>query len=535
VPVDWLFGVPRADLDSQERVAAEQLAADPAAAAIPDDEAELFFCAAYVVSNLPAHTTEELARAFGVRLSHAGPKGHRRAVLQTLRLWGKPKVRNFLINLVPNVFMGPYPDVNERGHLWTEELFAEAFHGGWNIVWLVHVRRLLGKADTLTEWMSSLHEVAPAHFQLSLNYSRLTLRRLVYPEAEAERAQQQSAAAAAPAATLAELRVKDRQTGTLRQDLRRLEQDRKRLKERARRAELEARAMLSQARGEVEAARKSLRALRAAQERELADQDRRFKAQVASLREQLAAVTAAFAQSLSHALDRASAPIMQGRTVTVAGGRPEEAEIHRLLVESLGALLVPEGGDVTLQAAGSFAAFERQLRSHALQQVLIKCDGLFRRKEERPGIAVSAFQVHAGGEAIYADGRVVCCGPLAGSLQAEYGAATLALKWLQEVAPAPGARVEVWIDCRPLVGRLARHTPARRKAGCVLLDTAARRLIRELRSRGFELRLRWVPRAEVHAVDRLCDLTYREARWYHRRRAQSYSAPLKGFLQSAGL
>jgi len=319
-------------------------------------------------------------------------------------------------------------------------------------------------------------------------------------------------------------------SGTLRQNVRRLEQDRKRLKERIRAAELDARALLTQARGEVAAARRALQERQVAQERELAGAVHRYETEQARLRERIDAARAEFSRTLLGMAARAPLHVLQGRTVTVTGvvGDPEP---YHLLVESLGAALVAEGGEVVLAASAGFAAIERELRSLALQRVLIKCDGLYRKKDGRPGIAMSGVQVHLGGESVHEHSDIVCCGPATGSLMAEYGAVAMALSWLLAVGPTPTTRAEIWSDCRSLLARLRRERNPRRKVGCVMLHKTVRRLIRQLREKGCEVQFRWVPRAQVHAVDRLCDRGYRELTWYHRWAGRPI-APLQGFLRT---
>jgi ribonuclease HI len=303
-----------------------------------------------------------------------------------------------------------------------------------------------------------------------------------------------------------------------------------------RRAELQAKAILAEARGEVEAARKALLEEQAGWARTLADQMRQFDLQAADLQREIAAARAAFIGSLAAlAAGTGAARPLDGRTFTLPDPQPADSEACRLLAESLGAALVPAGGERLPGPAENLTDLERRLRQAALQDVLIKCDGLYRRKADRPGIAVSAFEVHARGQVICRGGNVTCSGRAAGSLMAEYGAAAMALRWLYAAGLAPGSRAEIWIDCRPLVLSLRRKHAGQRKRGCVQLDRAAKRLLHALHLRGCAVEIRWVPRDEVYAVDRLCDLVYREAAWYHRRRNSVYNVPLRRFLRSARL
>jgi ribonuclease HI len=505
------------------------LAADPAAAAISDDEAEAFFAAAFVVRYSVSSESNLIWRAFGVHTSHSGEKARRRAAIMVLRKWKDPKVRERLLWLVPNMSFNQFPDVATHPDVWTDEYFQDAYALDMNIIWLVRVRRALGMAESLSEWLQSLDEFAERRYRFYLNVARCMLRRIVYHDPALEERQAETAVAAQATLTQ-ELREKDRLSGVLRRDVRSLEQDRKRLREQARRAELKARAVLTEARGEVAAARRVLTERQAAQERELAEQARRFEAELSRLRAQAAAARADFVHSLSD-LAAHRHDVLSGRAVTVVG-READREVHRLQVESLGGILALEGGDVVLSAESGFAALERSLRSLAFERVLVKCDGLHRRKDGRPGIAMSGFQVHMGNETVWRQSRVVCCGPTSGSLMAEYGAVTMAMSWLLAAGADSGAKLEIWSDCRALVNRLHRRQPARRKLGCITLDKTVRRLMQQLRKQGCEVHLRWVPRVEVHAVDRLCAHAYYNLAWYHRS-AKQPRASLKSFLRAA--
>ncbi|MDB4896304.1 MAG: hypothetical protein JWN15_2566 [Firmicutes bacterium] len=521
---DWLFALPRAEINAQERIVAAWLAADPAAAAIPDAEAELFCAAAYMVRYFDGGYWTKLCRVANVPVSHTGPKAKRRATLMILRRWKDATVRTFLTDLIPRCGMGAFPDAATQAHRLTDECFARAYQDGLHIMWMIHVRRYLGKARGLQKWLKSLDSFAPRQYKLWLSVGRLTLRRIVYPELGPDRAAQEAAAAVQP--ELAdELRTKDRQSGALRQNVRRLQQDRRHLKDRARRAEQEARTLLTQARGEVAGAHRALKAQWAAQERELAELARKQAGELATLRARLVGARDEFARTLASVVATGPVDLLRGRTVTVDGPSADQG-LHRLLVESLGGTV---GDGVTIPAWAGFAAFDRQLRSLALERVLIKCDGLYRHREGRAGIAISGFQVHIGDEAAFRASKVVCCGPSAGSLMAEYGAAAMALGWLFAGDPPPGAQVEIWSDCKTMLSRIRRPHPARRKQGCITLDRTVRRLISLLTKRGCDVRLRWVPRDEVYAVDRLCDEAYRAQLWYHRPSRRPH-VPLRAFL-----
>ncbi|MFZ5825872.1 MAG: hypothetical protein ACOY94_16365 [Bacillota bacterium] len=523
---DWLLGLPRATWAEQEAWIAERFAADPAATAISDEEAEGFFAVTYLLRFMAPEMRARMWRAFGVKVSGSGPKAIRMGVIAILRKWKEPKLRQLLLRLIPNCGFPKWPDPAMNPKVWTDEMFQKAFDEQVNIVWLVQVRRHLGEIGDLSEWLNSVAPDAERVYWFWLNVSRLTLRRIVYPQEVPN-----NSVAAAVQVDAEELRARNQQTGALRQDLRRLEQDRKQLRAKAHRAEQRAKEILSQARGEVAAARRALKERRTAHEQELAAQARRFEQEIKVEHIRLAGAREQYLRELAEITPGRGWKLLRGRSIAVSDCPEGTEEAYRALIESLGGRFVIEGGNVTYSAARGLPALEHDLRNLALQKVVIRCDGLYRRKEGRHGIAVAGLHVDAGGEIIYEDARVVSCGPLAGSLMAEYGAVLMALRWLLSACPPPGAKITIWSDCRALLGRLRKERGVRRKPGCVTLDTTLRRAVRQLRTRGCEVQFRWVPRDEVHVVDRLCDRTYRELTWYHRRGSRP-RASLRAFLQS---
>jgi ribonuclease HI len=529
---DWLFDLQLGGgLEDQEALVAQALAADPAAGAIPAEDAEAFVAACYVARMVRPHLAAKLWQACGIRVSHQGEKARRRSTIRLMKRWAEPKVRDLLIRLIPSICIGPALDPEMHPDRWADERMAEIYSDKVSIMWLLMVRRYLGRTENESAWLESLSEYSGRHYRLWLAVGRLALRKLVFTEQKAAARALQKAAAGAQATLVQELRHKDRLTGALRQDVRRLERDRSQLKQRARRAEQAAREMLSQARGDVAAAHRALQERMAAQEQELAARAHALEAQVASIREQLAAERVRFAATLSRIAASHPLHLLQGRTITVLSSEPGSTEVHRLLVESLGGRFLPEGGEVAIEAPAGIAALERRLRGLAMERVLLKCDGLYRRRQGRHGIAISGFQVQIGGSVIARQSGLVCCGPAAGSLMAEYGAAAMALSWLLAMEPAPGSKLEIWSDCKSLLSRLRKRHPVRRKLGCVMLDRQVRMLRRQLEKRGCEVGFRWVPREEVHAVDRLCDQAYWQQRWYHRPTGKP-GASLKSFLRS---
>jgi len=505
------------------------MAADPAAAAIPDSEAEDFVVVANMLHSVRPELALRICRAVGVHSSYTSEKARRRAVILTLRRWRNPQTRDVLMAYLPEVSRAGFPFPSMNPELWTQELFREAFERRADVAWLVHIGRKLGRFTDLQPWLATLGEHAWVYYQFWLNIGRLLHRRFFCPPAAAgvtEANQAHMQVAAASMALEETLRERDRQSGDLRGSVRRLEQDRKEMRSRARRAELEAKALLPQARGEVDAARKALKERLVAHERELAEQARRQEALLVSLRAQLDGIRHSLIKRLSsfppvNALD--------GRTVLLQGEQPE-LEAARLLVETAGGQFATQGGEIVLEASATLVEVEQALRRHALKRVLIMTDGLHRRKGKRPGIAVAGFHAYtAGGHLIAERGEPVCCGTASSAMQAEYGGLAMALSWLLATEPAAGMRAEVWTDCKFMVNRLRQTTPPERQLGCVMLDRLVRRQLQQLHALGCQVDLRWVPRERVHAVDRLCDWAYRQQTWYHR---QGERRPLKAFLEA---
>lgn len=519
---DWLFGQPVESWDYVQSWVAERMAADPEAAAIPDEEAEAFFCAAYMIRWMGPKFRALASRAFGVRISGKDHKAVRVSTLAMLRRWKDPKSRDLLMYLVPNSGFGTTPSVAECPERYTDDYMKERYEEQLHLVWLVYIRRHLGRAEDLLDWLPTVAPWALEEYQLWLNISRLTLRRLVYVAVPP--AAQVAAAAAAPSP--GDLAKRDKEAGVLRQGVRRLTKERKELKQRTRQAELQAKAVLSQARGEVMAARRELKARAAAHEQERAALIRRFEHDLNLVELQQQSARQAFRQEL---IAGTGVKVLAGQRIAVTDAGEVEP-LCRVLVESLGGLYQPEGGGVAVPGAGGLVALEGSLRSLALKQVLIQCDGLYRRKEGRHGVAVAAMQVQAGAVVVDQAAAVVHCGPLAGSLMAEYGAVALALHWLLSVDLPPGAQVEIQSDCRAMLSRLRRRQGARWKRGCMTLDARVRRGLAALQRQRVAVNLHWVPRERVEVVDRLCDKGYRELDWYHRR-GSKVTVPLREFLQ----
>lgn len=526
---DWLFGFPSRNINNMYAWVEERLAEDPTIDEIDDVEAEAFFCTGLMLRGIDDKHLHKMCRAMRIPAPHGGETARRRAVIQIMRQWIRPRWRELLTRSIPCIILRPWLDPLDHPDFWTEERFEAAYRDQVHVVWLAYTRRFLGMAENLSEWLAQMDHCAQKNYNMYLKVGKILLRRLVYPAARPF--SQEVAAANQTAALAAAVRDKDRHAGALRSDVRRLEQDRKLLKEKARRTEQASRAMLSQARGEVEAARRSLKALKEAHEREMAARQRRYEIQIHALRQELALARSQFVRSLRELVARSRWDVLQGRSVSVEGNVWDH-DIQRLLVESVGGRLVPRGGDVALRAQTGFTGLERSLRSLAMERVQIKCDGLYRKKGGRPGIAMSGLQVRLGDAVIYENSHVTYCGPLAGSLMAEYGAVAMALSWLVAAAPPPGAHLEIFSDCRALLARLRRKAPPKRKPGCVELDATVRRLVRKLERAGCHVEFRWVPRDQVHAVDRLCYHAYRNLGWYHRRGARP-RASLRAFFREA--
>ncbi|HEY3368081.1 MAG TPA: hypothetical protein VGK74_23730 [Symbiobacteriaceae bacterium] len=518
---NWLFGFPEKASWAEVSAWADQAtAADPGAAVIPELDAEQFMAAGYVINSARPKMFNNLKKVFRVRVPSDNEEGRRRAVILLLRQWKLRTTRDLLLSLVPQIINGRFPDPELNPQFWTDERFHEAYCDNIALCWLTQVKRYLDPTVKIDEWLAALDAFAPTEYAIWVKIGRLTLRRLVYPPAPAVRAEQEAATG-----LIQEVRAQSEQSGALRQRVRRLEQDRKRLKEDAHRREQERKQVLSEAHGELATARRRLNDRRDEMPRELAAQAKRYEAELARLRQELERAQSEF----QAALRGRAAPFLRGRTVAIHGGEPKE---NRMLVETLGGVLSTEDTAIGINGDGGPADVERQLHGVALANVQIRCDGSRRRKGQRPGIATSAFEAYLDGEAVHREYRVVCCGPAASSQMAEYGAVVMALSWLHAAGPAPGSQVEVWSDCRNLVDHVTGRRPLAPVRGCTVLDRKLRSLMRALAQHGCSVNLRWVRRDLVDACDRLCDLAYREAVWYHRPAANGRRQPLSAFLCS---
>lgn len=532
----WLFGIQQhRPLREVERECDEALAADPVAAAIPDKEAEEFGAVCYLLLGNESRMLHKLRKALRVTVATNTEHGRRRATILTLRQWKLKTFRDLLVFLITNTGFSRYPDAATHPSMWTQELFQAGYEEYVHPCFLVQVKRYLDPEVNLDEWLPSIGEWALDRYRCFMKVSRLTLRRIVYPDAAPARGQAESAAALAEPSQVEELREKAAQSGVLRQGVRRLEQDRKALREKARRQEQARRQMLSQAQGDVAAARRQLNDRRHAMQRELAEQAKRFEAELERHRRQVESARQAFVTAVA----QRRADFLRGRTVVVEGGHVKE---NRELVESLGGRFVGATGpgalgpaaspEIRITCGGGPAEVELQLHGAALAALQIRCDGSHRRKGRRPGLATSAFQVYLGGAPVIEQNRAICCGPAASSQMAEYGALVMALSWLQAAKPAPGSQVEVWSDCRWIIDHVTGRRPMAPVYGCAELERKLRALLRALARRGCTVRLRWVRRVFVDAEDRLCDVAYRETNWYHRPPKTGPRAPLTAFLSS---
>lgn len=521
----WLFGfVEGSTWGEINRWIEAQMAADPEAAEIPELEAEQFAGLCYLLLFAGPSMLHLFKKGLQVTLPSDRPHERRRTVIAILRKWRQRTLRNVMISMLPRTIMGRFVDPELNPEFWTPEHFLAAYHEGMNICLLAHYKRFLDPTVDISEWLPTLTEYAPHVYAAWIQIARLTMRRVVYPTVGAVGAEAEPAAA-----LLEDVKSKSAEAGSLRHDLRRAEQDRKRLKEETRRREVDRKLLLSQAEGELAAARRQLNDRRQAMHRELADLARRHEAELTKLRRELEQAQAEF---LSAVRGRA-VNFLRGKSVAVQGGETQE---NRLLVETLGGTWTTANPSVMLAGDAGPHDLERQLHGVALTNVQIRCDGSRRRKGQRPAIATSAFAVYLDEQTVFRDHRVICCGKAASSQMAEYAAVVMALGWLLTAGPAPGNRAEIWSDCRTMVDQVTgRRTASGVPRGCRTLDRKLHKLMDALRRQGCTVVLRWVPREKVDACDRLCDLAYREATWYHRPAANGHRLSLTEFIQSLGL
>jgi ribonuclease HI len=534
---DWLLVGPQAPTWPEgAQKARELVAADPVAAAIEEEEAARFYAIADMVRFAARDHQVRWIRQFGLRLDGPSEPNVRRALRMLLRQWRQETKREAMVRWGQRVCYDNYENAGAGPDYWTAERFTQALADREiDIVWVCNVARDLGVLTDATAFLEA-HGAAERvdEYRYWCDVGRLTLRKLVYPEPENAQVQQETAAAAAPvsAESLSSLAEKERTTSALRQSVRRLERDRKRLKEQNRRLTKKQMAEVSQARSEVAAAERELRELQAAHAAALAGRESQFEQEKAAIEKQIAEARAAYARTLR---ELRVAPVMAGRSVQVVGATGDPLALQAQ-VESLGGRIAQPGEKATaiVDGGGGHAALERQLRSLALGDIHIKCDGNWRRKMGRHGISNAAFEVLREGRSIYQEGRPVCCGPLTSPIMSEYAAIIMALSWVLRVRPAAGSRVLVWSDCKFLVDHVNGRWRLAPERGCAMLDHLLGRLLRRAERLGYRVMITWVPRANVHDVDRLCAATYYATAWYHRvkKGVKAPTLPLEQFLRT---
>ena len=536
---DWLLVGPQVSTWPEgAQKARELVAADPVAAAIAEAEAARFYVLAEMVRFAERDRQVRWIRRFGVRLDGPSEPNVRRALRTLLRQWRQERSREWMVRWEQSIVYDNYKNASAGPDYWTAERFTQALADREiDIVWVCNVARDLGVLTDATAFLEA-HGAAERvdEYRYWCDVGRLTLRKLVYPEPENVQVQQETAAAAAPvsAESLSSLAEKERTTSALRHSVRRLEQDRKRLREQNRRLTKQQMAETSRARAEVAAAERELREFQAAHAAALAGRERQFEQEKAAIEQQIAEAQATYARTLR---ELQVAPVLAGRSVQVVGATGDRLAVQAQ-VESLGARLVepgaPSRADAIVDGSGGHAALERQLRSLALGDLHIKCDGNWRRKMGRHGISNAAFEVLREGRSIYQHGRPVCSGPLTSPIMSEYAAVIMALSWVLRVRPAAGSRILVWSDCKFLVDHINGRWRLEPERGCAMLDHLLGRLLRRVERLGYRVFLTWVPRANVHDMDRLCAATYYATTWYHRwkKGEKVPTLPLEQFLRT---
>ena len=357
---------------------AEQVKADPEAAAIADADAEDFFAVAWGLWVLSASDVRLMAKAFGLHMSHKGPKAQRYVVTNALRRWRNPRVSKFLLDLVRNMSYGTLPAANDAGDRIGFDDLTSAYDKQTNIVWLVHFMRNLDAGDAVEGFLRHLGKGAQREYAFWLNVGRLTLRRF----ADGRNTEPAPRKAGNEYHRLASrLKAQESQSRALRADAERLTRSRRDLARAARRSESELAELLERARAEVSAASEDLRRRQEAQARERAEVAARHAARVEALQRQLAAARREFAAALAERGAASGMLPLLGHRVAVLGD-DTNSEGYRLLVESAGGRLVESAAGLTVQMraggeqetppgafcspGGGLAEFERLLRSQIL-------------------------------------------------------------------------------------------------------------------------------------------------------------------------
>jgi hypothetical protein len=375
---DWLYGIPPFGPDGfagQIRAIRTRIEANPAAAAVSDEEAALFFGAAWVLASSPS-TADYIARKFEISANLRTRRGRQGVILESLHMWRNEDGRRWLILIQEGVQTKGIGDAMTCGDRISLYMLQQAYKQGLCIMWIVRILQMTGRAGEIPDFLAYLGAHAKEEYRLLLDAGRLMLRRIVYGDPD-------SGVEAAPRpeqrqkALSRRLQGHDRELKALQADLRQAQEKRRQWQREAQAAEADARSLADRAAEEVAAA-EAVQELSARQQRELEEAEARHQARVHDMQLQLARVRSEFAEALAQRGATSGVAPLRGLTVAVEGDEANR-EGYRALVESAGGRLTATGGADLRVAMGAkssapdspgvfrteeagLAAFERVLR-----------------------------------------------------------------------------------------------------------------------------------------------------------------------------
>lgn len=376
---NWLFPFPQGYLRENAPIVARQVQEDPVAAAIDAGEAERFAVVVIGLDSCDANFFRLVARYTHVEAAYNPPKARRHGAVLILRQWRRPSVRAFLEKMPLLLCFGDLKwDPADPGKPSLDKL-ADLCADNMPLPWVLQFLRETGREHEIEPLMEMFGEFGSTLREYWANLGRLMLRRFVLndPAAAARESRRQQAG---KRETERRLKRKHAQARSLSLDKEQMQNRQRELKQMLRRTRSEAEALLAEARAEVAAAQQALEERREAQARELAEQAERHLARMAELRERQTAGRAQFAAGLEAWRKTAAAAPLSGKTVTVTGDDRNQ-EGYRLLVESVGGRLLPEGGEIQVRMgqagnapAGGFQTIGKGLAAFELvlwRQVLL--------------------------------------------------------------------------------------------------------------------------------------------------------------------
>lgn len=165
-------------------------------------------------------------------------------------------------------------------------------------------------------------------------------------------------------------------------------------------------------------------------------------------------------------------------------------------------------------------------------ELVITCDGSYRKEEDHPGVATYGWLVRQGAYTLHQENGIVCRGRSACNLTAEYGALVAALQWICRAKLPAGSSIEIRVDCEFVVKHLHCRLNRHRRRGFVMLFRTAAACVASLKRRGCRVQVVQVHRKRVADAHTLCRAALQVAPDRHVKRSPA-PLGLKEFLRRA--